>query len=144
MVDPFNPIKPPEAACYGVLPAIATAAAAATATTAATTTTAIVARTGFVYIEATALQLGPVQTCNGCGRLFLAGHFDKRETASFAGILVCDDFRTRDLAEFGKGSTKIVFRRVKRQISYVDVHIYLPLVFAPSRTNIQRDTFSQD
>jgi hypothetical protein len=101
---------------------VATATAVTTATTAATTeSTATTLFTGasFIDTQGTAVNLIPIQRLNG-GQSIGISHFHKTKATKTAGVTIIDHCYGFHGAMLFKHIAYVFFRRLKRQISYIN------------------------
>jgi len=102
----------------------ATATTAATATTESTTATA---RAGFLWLclihrQRTTLHFVPIKAFNSVLRLVVVAHFDKTKTPRAASKFICDDIYGRDCTDLTEKRLELCGGRIKRQISYEQLH----------------------
>ena len=77
---------------------------------------------GFVDGQSAALDFLAVEGGDGCIGFRRVRHGDKRETAGTARRPVHHESDLSDFAMLGEKILKIVFRRLKREITYVQFH----------------------
>jgi hypothetical protein len=80
----------------------AVAAAPPATTTATTAATTILARTGFVHSQSSAVVLLQIQAFDGSLRFAVATHLDEAETLAATGVSIRDDFRALHGTELGE------------------------------------------
>jgi hypothetical protein len=108
----------------------ASATESATATTAATTATesaTATARAGFlrlrfIHRQRTTLHFVPIKAFNSVLRLVVVAHFDKTKTPRAASKFICDDIYGRDCTDLTEKRLELCGGRIKRQISYEQLH----------------------
>jgi len=119
------PGPPPTTAASSALtaatPAAATSASTAAAAAAAASTP-FGAGASLVDVDLSSLQLFSVQVVDRGLGFGLGGHLHKRESPWLATELVRDDVYGCDLPEGFKSFSQILFGDVTRQVSYVDIH----------------------
>ena len=90
--------------------------------TTATTTGAILARFGLVYRQSTAVNIAAIQPFDGLLPATVIGHLDKTEAFGLAGVSVHDQFGAVNTAKLRKQLPQLVFSRVIRQVSNINIH----------------------
>ncbi len=75
-------------------------------------------RTRFVHRQRATVQVGPVELRDGFFGITV-GHFHETEPSRTARVTIRDDAYRFHLASLCKQAVEVVFRRLKRQISYV-------------------------
>jgi hypothetical protein len=107
--------------------ATATESATTTAATAATESTTATARAGFlrlrfIHRQRTTLHFVPIKAFNSVLRLVVIAHFDKTKTPRAASKFICDDIYGRDCTDLTEKRLELCGGRIKRQISYEQLH----------------------
>ena len=88
----------------------------------ATTTGAILLRFGLIDRQSTAVNIAAIQPFDGLLPATVIGHLDKTEAFGLAGVSVHDQLGAVNVAELGKQGPQLVFSRVIRQVSNINIH----------------------
>jgi hypothetical protein len=115
------------AATAATAAATATESATTAAATAATESTTATTRAGFlrlrfIHRQRTTLHFVPVKAFNSVLRLVVVAHFDKTKTPRAAIKFICVDFYGRDCTDLTEKRLELCGGRIKRQISYEQLH----------------------
>jgi hypothetical protein len=107
--------------------ATATESATTAAATAATESATATARAGFlrlrfIHRQRTTLHFVPIKAFNSGLRLVVVAHFDKTKTPRAASKFICDDIYGRDCTDLTEKRLELCGGRIKRQISYEQLH----------------------
>ena len=96
--------------------------ATATIVATATTTGAILLRFGLIDRQSAAIDIASIQPFDGLLPATVIGHLDKTEAFGLAGVSIHDQFGTVNTAKLRKQLPQLVFSRVIRQVSNIDIH----------------------
>ena len=88
----------------------------------ATTTGAILLRFGLIDCQSAAIDIAAIQPFDSLLPTTVIGHLDKTEAFGLAGVSVHDQLGAVNVAKLGKKCPKLVFSRVVRQVSNIDIH----------------------
>ena len=110
------------AATVSTTAAAATPVAAATAAAATTATTALFTRPGFVDLQVATLEIGTVESLDGCNHPALGVHCNKRESARASTLPIGRDEHFGHFTMLPEQGPEIIFTALKGEIPHIHFH----------------------
>src|SRR2546421_7213430 len=82
-------------------------------------------RTGFIHVQGSAVNIRPVQGCDGLVGFARVAHFDKCKTSCLSRVTICHDVHSINGAVGFKKRTNLLFAGLETDVSYEDIlHLY--------------------